>query len=140
MPRFSRVLLGSAAAVALVSGAIAFSTSQASAQIPFIGGLPGFVPNGGFGSHHSRHGRGDHEARHDRRSKEKDAKDDDSGKGDDSGSKPDRVQLSGHGPDHGPETAASNPPSSSAPPPAPPPSPPSSGQPSGDVPSFTPEK
>ncbi len=137
MQRFSRVLLGSAAAFALVSGAIAFSTSQASAQIPFIGNLPGFVPHGSFGSshYHSRHGRSEHEVRHERRSKEKDAKDDDSGKGDDSANnKPDRVQFSAHG--SAPETAASSPPAPSAPAPAPP----SSGQPSGDVPSFTPEK
>lgn len=138
MPRFSRVLLGSAASVALVSSAIAFSTSQASAQIPFIGGLPGFVPHGSFSGHHTRRGRGDHEARHERRSKDREAKDDDSEKGDDAGNnKPDHVQLSGHGP----ETAATNPPSPSAPAPSPPPStPPSSGQPSADVPSFTPEK
>jgi hypothetical protein len=148
MQRFSKVLLGSAAAVALVSSAIAFSTSQASAQISInLGGLGGLIPHGSYGSrYHSRHGRTQHEARHERRSKDKEAKDDDSDNDNsaDNGNhgKPDHVQLSGHGPD----ATVSDPPSPNAPAPSAPPAPPTppapaaSAQSSGDVPSFTPEK
>lgn len=142
MARFSKALLGSAAAVAVASGAIAFSTSQASAQISInLGGLGGLIPHGNYGSrYHSRRGKTQHEVHHERRSKDREeAKGDDSGKndsaddGDQGSSKSNHVQLSGHGP----QAPASNPPSSNASAPS---APPPATQASGDVPSFTPEK
>lgn len=143
MQRFAKVLLGSAAAVALISGVMTLSTTQASAQIDIEGMIRGAMAHGYHGGHYrGRHGRV-HETRRGRHSKEHEAKDDDSGKdkhpgdnGDQVNNKPDRRQFSSH-PKDTPQSEASNPP----PAPAAPQSPqqqPDKG--SGDVPSFTPEK
>jgi hypothetical protein len=142
MHRLTKVLLGSAAALALASGATAFSTTPASAQftisIPNLGGL-GLSYGGGHRARRTK--TREHEARHERRSREHEAKDDDDSGSENSANsghsnKPDRVELSAHAP----ETSTSSPPpssnaSASSPPPSPPPA-----QPSTSLPPLTPEQ
>jgi hypothetical protein len=76
MHRYCKVLLGSAAAVVLISGATVLTTREASAQINIEGLIRGAMSHygGGYYRHHRSGGRV-HEVRHERGSKE--AKDDD---------------------------------------------------------------
>lgn len=90
MHRICKVLLASAAVVALISGASMLTTREASAQIDIEGMIRGAMSHGYGG--YSRHHRGKvHESSHDRRSKDKEDaedegpskdKDDTAGKGD----------------------------------------------------------
>jgi uncharacterized sporulation protein YeaH/YhbH (DUF444 family) len=138
MHRYCKVLLGSAAAVALVSGPTVLTTSEASAQINIEGLIRGAMSHGYYGGY-SRHHRGRvHETKHERRSKDQDADDDDDSKGKnkkeqsaDTGDKSDgkgtQTQTDASAKKLEPETAASNTP----PPPPPKPS---------DTPVFSPSR
>jgi hypothetical protein len=152
MQRYCKVLLGSAAAVVLISGATVLTTSEASAQINIEGLIRGAMSHygGGYYRHHRGGGRV-HEVRHERGSKE--AKDDDNddglskGKGDQKGnqsadignkdakpsSAPTQADSGMNSNKSQPETAASNTP----PPPAPTAPPP---KPNNEIPAFSPSR
>ncbi len=149
MSRLGKILLGSTAAVALTSGALTLSATQASAQINIEGLIRGAMSQYGVHYYRGRRRGRTHEVRRGRHAKEHEAKGDDSGdsgkdehpadNGDQANNKPDRQQFSSH-PKDTPQTDAS----AANPPPPPPqqPQPPQQQQPqsTGDVPSFTPEK
>lgn len=120
------LLLGSAAAVALISGAAMLTTSPASAQINIEGLIRGAMSHGYYGGY-SRHHRGKvHESSHERRSKNKEDADDEgpSKDKDDTASKGDVKPAANRG-DSSPAPAANaNPPR----------------QPVADVPNLTPER
>jgi len=137
MHRLGKVLLGSTAVAALLSGAVTLPTTQASAQVNIDGLIRGALHEyNRHYRHRGHHGR-THEARHGRHHRQQhEAKDEDSGKdkhsgddGDQANNKPDRRQFSSH-PKETPQTDAS---AGNQPPPQQP-------KPNGDVPSFTPEK
>lgn len=136
MHRLGKVLLGSTAVAALLSGAVTLPTTQASAQVNIDGLIRGALHEyNRHYRHRGHHGR-THEARHGRHHRQHEAKDEDSGKdkhsgddGDQANNKPDRRQFSSH-PKETPQTDAS---AGNQPPPQQP-------KPNGDVPSFTPEK
>ena len=94
MHRYCRLLLGSAAAVALISGATMLTATEASAQINIEGLIRGAMHSYYGGGGYYRHHRGRvHESSHERRSKKhEEAKDDEDNKG---GSK-DNHGSSGH--------------------------------------------
>jgi hypothetical protein len=69
MQRLRKVLLGSAAAVALASSAMMLSTTEASAQFDIGGIIRGAMTHGYYGGGYRRRGRV-HETRRDRHSKE----------------------------------------------------------------------
>jgi uncharacterized sporulation protein YeaH/YhbH (DUF444 family) len=132
MHRYCKVLLGSAAAVALVSGAVMLTTSEASAQINIEGLIRGAMSHGYGG--YSRHHRGKvKESKHERRSKDKDdADDDDSSKG----KKEESADTDGKG--SSAQTQVDSSAKKLEPVPAANTSPPK--QPVADVPSLTPER
>jgi hypothetical protein len=70
MQRLNQVLLGSAAVVALVSGAMMLSTTKASAQFDIGGIIRGAVAHGYYGGGSYRRRGRVHETRRDRHSKE----------------------------------------------------------------------
>jgi hypothetical protein len=155
MHRYCKVLLGSAAAVALISGAAMLTTSEASAQQINIEGLIRGALSHSYGGYYRRHRGGRvHEVRHDRGSKDKDAKENDDdglskGKDDQKGNQSADIGSKDAKPANAPsaptradsgvkkgqqESAASDTTPSTPPPPAPPP------KPSNEVPAFSPSR
>lgn len=149
MHRYCKLLLGSAATLALISGATMLTTTEASAQINIEGLIRGAMSHGYYGGYSYRHHRGRvHESSHERRSKKHEEADDEGsskGKDDHSADVGNKVNVKpstaanqvNPGSNNGqhPETAASNtvtPAQAPAPAPAP--------KPNNDIPAFSPSR
>jgi len=133
MHRYCKVLLGSAAAVALVSGATVLTATEASAQINIEGLIRGAMSHGYYGGYSRHHHSGRvHETRHERRSKDKDADEDDDNKAG-SKDKQDHQTADKDSSDKGSSDKGSSavPAANTAPP---------KQQPVADVPNLTPER
>lgn len=134
MQRLSKVLLGSAAAVALASGAVMLSTTEASAQFDIGGMIRGAMEHGYYGGGYRRRGRV-HETRRERHSKE--AKEEDKDKQDKADKHEDKQVDQAAGGNSGNSNRAEDKGPPSSPPPA------NSGtpkQPVADIPAFSPSR
>lgn len=146
MQGFAKILLGSAAAVALVSAATVLSTTEASAQFPNIDGIMRGLSHPYYGGSKGYHSRGKaHESKSDHHSKEakeegkskqdKDAKEEDKGK-QDSEDKQNKQSAEANQGNHSNKAEDKGPPQSS-----PPANNSTPKQPvAADVPSLTPER
>jgi hypothetical protein len=134
MQRLSRVLLGSIAAVALASGAVMFSTTEASAQLDIGGIIQGAMAHGYYGGY--RHRGRVRETKRERHPRE--AKEEDKDKQDKSDKHEDRqVDRAAEGNSGNSNRAEDKGPPQSSPPPANSSTP---KQPVADIPVFSPSR